>query len=385
MSRQSESGRQAGERFRRRVDRIRGLVAKEFRQVFRDTRMIRVIFAAPIIQLTIFGYAVQTDLWDTRTFVVDHDGSAASRRLVEALVAPGYFRVVGSSDRATDLVRALDHGDAVVGIEIPVGFARRLREGTAEVQALIDGTNSNIASVAQGYVERIVQSYGLQASSIEVRLPVDLRERAWFNPDLVSRNYNVPGVAGILIMLICLLLTSLAVVREREIGTLEQLKVSPLTPGELIIGKTIPFGVIGLIDLVLVTTVALLWFQVPFRGSFALLFLASILYIVCLLGLGLLLSTISKTQQEAFMGSFLLLMPAMILSGFLFPVSSMPTVFQYATFLNPVRHFLEIIRSIFLKGTGIEMLWPNLVALLLLGVVVLSIATLRFRQTAVEE
>ncbi len=214
---------------------------------------------------------------------------------------------------------------------------------------------------------------------------MDLRERAWFNPDLVSRNYNVPGVAGILIMLICLLLTSLAVVREREIGTLEQLKVSPLTPGELIIGKTIPFGVIGLIDLVLVTTVALLWFQVPFRGSFALLFLASILYIVCLLGLGLLLSTISKTQQEAFMGSFLLLMPAMILSGFLFPVSSMPTVFQYATFLNPVRHFLEIIRSIFLKGTGIEMLWPNLVALLLLGVAVLSIATLRFRQTAVEE
>jgi len=372
-------------RLGRRVERIRGLVAKEFRQVFRDSRMVRVIFAAPIIQLTIFGYAVQTDLWDTKMFVVDHDRSADSRQLVEALVAPGYFRVAGRSDRATDLVRALDHGDAVVGIEIPVDFARKLREGTAEVQVLIDGTNSNIASVAQGYVERIVQTWGLRASSLQIRLPVDLRERAWFNPDLVSKNYNVPGVAGILIMLICLVLTSLAVVREREIGTLEQLKVSPMTPGELILGKTIPFGAIGLIDLVLVTTVALAWFQVPFRGSFGLLFLASLLYIASLLGMGLLLSTISKTQQEAFMGSFMVLMPAMILSGFLFPVASMPVIFQYATLLNPVRHYLEIIRSIFLKGTGMEMLWPNLLALLVLGIALLSFATLRFRQTAVEE
>jgi ABC-2 type transport system permease protein len=292
-------------RLGRRVERVWGLVAKEFRQVFRDSRMLRVIFIAPVIQLTVFGYAVQTDLWKTKTFVVDHDRTAASRELIESLTAPGYFDVVGRSERGTDLVRALERGDAIVGIEIPVGFARDLREGRAEVQVLIDGTNSNIASVAQGYVERIVQSYGLRASSMQVILPVDLRERAWFNPDLVSQNYNVPAVAGILILLVCLLLTSLAVVREREIGTLEQLKVSPLNPFELIMGKTIPFGIIGLIDLVLVTAVALAWFQVPFRGSFLLLFAASLLYIGCGLGLGLLLSTVSKTQQEAFMGSFL--------------------------------------------------------------------------------
>jgi ABC-2 type transport system permease protein len=372
-------------RLGRRVERVWGLVAKEFRQVFRDSRMLRVIFIAPVIQLTVFGYAVQTDLWKTKTFVVDHDRTAASRELIESLTAPGYFDVVGRSERGTDLVRALERGDAIVGIEIPVGFARDLREGRAEVQVLIDGTNSNIASVAQGYVERIVQSYGLRASSMQVILPVDLRERAWFNPDLVSQNYNVPAVAGILILLVCLLLTSLAVVREREIGTLEQLKVSPLNPFELIMGKTIPFGIIGLIDLVLVTAVALAWFQVPFRGSFLLLFAASLLYIGCGLGLGLLLSTVSKTQQEAFMGSFLVLMPTMVLSGFLFPVSSMPTSFQYLTLLNPVRHYLEIVRDIFLKGVGFEPLWPKFVALLLLGVALLGFATLRFRRTAVEE
>lgn len=372
-------------RLTRRVERVAGLVAKEFRQVFRDPRMLRVVFFVPLIQLTLFGYAVQTDLWKTKTVVVDHDRTAGSRELVESLAAPGYFELVGRAERGADLVRALERNDAVVGIEIPAGFARDLAENRADVQVLIDGTNSNIASVAQSYIERIMQTYGLRASSMRVVLPVDMRERAWFNPDLVSRNYNVPAVAGILILLVCLLLTSLAVVREREIGTLEQLKVSPLTPFELIVGKTIPFGIIGVIDLVLVTAMSLIWFQVPFRGSFILLFAASLLYITCGLGLGLLISTVSKTQQEAFMGSFLVLMPTMVLSGFLFPVSSMPAVFQQLTLLNPVRHYLEIVRGIFLKGTGLGPMWPKLVALLLLGIALLGFATLRFRRTAVEE
>lgn len=378
-------GPRASVALRHRLERVRGLVAKEFRQVFRDPRMVRVIFLAPVIQLTVFGYAVQTDLWDAALFVVDRDRSAESRELVESFTAPGYFRVVGRSERASELVRALDHGDAVIGLEIPSGFAEALAEGDAEVQLLIDGTNSNIASVAQSYAERIVSAFGLEAASVRVTPPVDLRERAWFNPDLVSQDYNVPAVAGILIMLVCLLLTSLAVVREREIGTLEQLKVSPLRPGELIIGKTIPFGVIGLVDLVLITTIAFLWFGVPFRGSFVLLLVASILYILSGLGLGLLLSTVSKTQQEAFMGSFLVLMPVIVLSGFLFPISSMPAVFQQLTLLNPVRHYLEIIRAIFLKGIGFDQLWPQLTALLAMAVGLFALSTWRFRSTAVEE
>ena len=368
-------------RLGRSLDRVQGLLEKEFRQIFRDPRMARVIFIAPIIQLVVFGYAVSTDLLETTTFLVDHDRTQASRELVTAVEASGYFRVSGTSDRPSDLVSALDHGDAIVGIEIPRGFAEDLAAGRgANVQILLDGTNSNTAAVAQGYLERIVLTYGLRAMGVAVRPPIDLRERAWFNPDLSSRNYNVPAVVGSLVLLVCLLLTSLAVVREREIGTLEQLKVSPLTAVELILGKTIPFGIIGLVDLVIVTVVAVLWFDVPFQGSLSLLLLASVLYLLSALGMGLFISTISNTQQEAFMASFLVFMPAILLSGFMFPVSSMPTVFEWLTLLNPVRHYIEIVRSLFLKGTGIASLWSQYLSLLLLGVALLGFATARFQR-----
>jgi ABC-2 type transport system permease protein len=222
-------------------------------------------------------------------------------------------------------------------------------------------------------------SYGLTAAASPVLLPIDLRERAWFNPDLSSRDYNVPAVVGSLVLLVCLLLTSLAVVREREIGTLEQLKVSPLTAGELIWGKTIPFGVIGLMDLAIVTAIAIFWFEIPFRGSLVLLLLASALFLLSGLGLGLLISTVSNTQQEAFMASFLVFMPAILLSGFMFPVSSMPGVFEWLTLLNPVRHYIEIVRSLFLKGTGFADLWSQYLSLLALGSALLSFASFRFR------
>lgn len=363
------------------MERVLGMVAKEFRQIFRDPRMVRVIFIAPIFQLVVFGYAVSTDISRTDTFVVDHDRTQASRGLVEALTASGYFRVAGRSERPADLVRALDHGDAIVGVQIPVGFATSLRTGgPATVQILVDGTNSNTASVAQSYAERIVLSYALEHAPARP-VTVDLRERAWYNPDLASRNYNVPAVVGALIMLVCLLLTALAVVREREIGTLEQLRVSPLASIELIAGKTIPFAVIGLVDLAVVTGVALLWFGVPFRGSLLLLFAASVLYLLSGLGVGLLISTISKTQQEAFMASFLVFMPAILLSGFMFPVSSMPGVFQWFTLINPVRHYIEIVRAVFLKGTGLAALWPQFAALLAIGLGLLGFATTRFSKT----
>lgn len=369
-------------KYRERRERILEMVRKEFRQVLRDPRMVRILFIPPIVQLIVFGYAVSTDVRNTPTFVVDHDQTRESRELIDVFAASGYFRVVGRSSRPAELVYGLDSGKVTVGLEIPPGFSEALVGGRSPaIQLILDGTNSNTAMKARGYAETIIQAHVRRLGLAEVPLVIDLRERAWFNPDLSSRNYNVPGVVAAIMMIVCILLTSLAVVREREIGTLDQLMVSPITSIELIIGKTIPFAIVGLLDLTMVTTVALFWFHVPFKGSFILLFAAGTLYLLSALGIGLIISTISRTQQEAAMASFLFLQPALLLSGFMFPVSSMPVFFQYLTHLNPLRHFLVIVRGIFLKGSGIDLLWPELLALLVIGTVVLLVAASRFRKT----
>ncbi|MEO8857280.1 MAG: ABC transporter permease [Burkholderiaceae bacterium] len=363
------------------LERIFEIVRKEFLQVLRDPRLVRVIIVAPLLQLMMFGYAVSTDVRNVATFVVDHDHSMASRELVTAFTASGYFRVVGASSRPADVVTWLDRGDAMAGLVIPVGFAADLAAGRARAQLLLDGSDSNTATVARGYAEVIVQNFAAAHAS-GTRLALELRERAWFNPDLSSRDYNVPAVIGAIILLVSLLLTSLAVVREREIGTLEQLMVSPLTAGELIMGKTLPFALISLLDLALVFALALWWFKVPFVGSLGVLLLASVLYLMGTLGTGLLISTVSRTQQEAFMTSFLVFMPLLLLSGFMFPVASMPEPFQWLTLANPLRHYLEIVRGVFLKGAGLNALWPQFLYLLGMGVGLLWFASTRFSKTA---
>jgi ABC-2 type transport system permease protein len=365
--------------------RVRELLKKELRQMFRDPKMKRILFIAPIIQLLAFGYAVNTDIKDTNTFVIDHDRTAASRELLDVLQSTGYFRVVAVSSRPAELVKALDYGRAEVGIEIPAGFASDLASGKgAKVQVILDGTDSNTATVAQGYVGQIIQQFALEKAASAGTLPgggIDLRQRAWYNSTLESRVYNVPAVIGMLILLMCLLLTSMSVVREREMGTLDQLTVSPLSATELMLGKTLPTALIALIDLVLISAVAILWFNIPFRGSPFALLLASMLYIVTGLAFGLLLSSISRTQQEAFMTMFLILMPAIILSGFFYPISSMPLSFQWLTVLNPVRHFLEIVRGIFLKGAGVDVLWSQYLALTIMAAGTLWMAIIRFRRS----
>ncbi len=369
------------------LDRLRQLMRKEFRQMLRDPRSRRMLFISPIVQLLLFGYAVNTDVRNVKTWVVDHDHTTASRELVDNFQASGYFRVVGAGDRPGDLVQALDHGDALVALEIPRGFSADLAAGrTSRVQVLLDGTSSNTATIAQGYATQIIQRFGLDHARNPLtaggRTPgVDLRARAWYNPDLASRVYNVPGVIGTIVMLMGLLLTSLAVVREREIGTLEQLMVSPLGPGELILGKTLPVVVVCFADLALITAVAMLWFHVPFRGSFALLILASVFYILSGLGLGLLISTVSNTQQEAFMSMFFFFLPFIILSGFMYPIDNMAVFFRYATLANPIRHYLVIVRGIFLKGAGWSALWPQIATLAGMGITVLWFATTRFHKT----
>ncbi|HEX6306543.1 MAG TPA: ABC transporter permease [Longimicrobiales bacterium] len=365
--------------------RVRTLVRKEMRQILRDPKTKRIIFASPILQLLLFGYAVTTDVRDVATFVVDHDRTAESRALQDALTAGGWFRIAGTSDRPADLAAALDRGTAAIGLEIPRGFARDLGAGRgASVQVLVDGTSSNTATVAQGYATRIIQEFGIawaESHGAALAGGVDLRARAWFNPDLESRPYNVPAIIGILLMLMALLLTALAVVRERELGTLDQLLVSPLTAGELMLGKTIPVAIIALIDLALICAVAILWFEIPLRGSALALVVASLVYVLASLGLGLLISTVSRTQQEAFMSMFLLFLPAVILSGFMYPVDTMPPVFRTLTLLNPVRHFLEIVRGIFLKGYGFGDIWVQLGVITVMAVLVLAAAAERFRRS----
>ncbi len=348
--------------------RVRRMIRKELRQIFRDPRMGRIVFIAPIIQLIIFGYAVNTDIRQTPLYVVDHDRTAESRRLVDAFTASGYFQIEGQSRDPEAMARALDRGEVIVGIEIPADYTEALLAGRgAMVQILTDGSNSNTGTIAQGNALRIIRHYTtrrLQASGPSLSAGVDLRIRAWFNPELASRVYNVPAVLGVIVLLMSGLLTAVAVVREREMGTLEQLLVTPIRPAELILGKTLPMALIASIQIILVTLVAIFWFDVPFRGSLLALVLAAVIYIVSGLSFGLLISTLARTLQEALMVMFLFFMPAIILSGFMFPIFTMPEIFQWLTYINPIRHFLEIIRPIFLKGAGVWELWPSYLYLL---------------------
>lgn len=365
--------------------RIAALVRKELRQLFRDPKTKRIVFASPIIQLLLFGYAVTTDVRHVSTIVVDHDQTAESRLLIDALSAGKYFDITTRSASSSDIGDALDHSSAMIGLEIPRGFSKDLAAGRgARVQIVVDGSNSNTATVAQGYALRIIQRFGMDYAASHgnaVKGGVDMRTRAWFNPELASRVYNVPAIIGVLLMLMSLLLTALGVVRERELGTLEQLMVSPLSAGELILGKTIPVAIVAFIDLAIICAVAIGWFGIPLRGSVFALLLCSLVFILAALGVGLLISTVSATQQEAFMSMFLLFLPSVILSGFMYPVRTMPPLFQTLTLANPLRHFLEIVRAIFLKGAGITDIWPQLLVLTFMAVAVLSLASWRFRRT----
>lgn len=362
--------------------RIAVLVHKELIHTLRNPRLRMMVIMAPLFQLILFGYAVSTDVRHAPILLVDHDRTRASRELADALTASGYFRITARSDRSSDMVAALDRGRVLMAVEIPAGYARARAGGSgATVQLLFDGTNSNMATVARGYAERILARYAVAVLPAGAAAGIDLRERAWYNPDLLSRNYNVPGVLATITFMICLVLTSLAVVRERELGTLEQLMVSPLRPAEMIAGKTIPFMLIAFGDLLLVTVLALVWFHVPLRGSALLLFGTSVPYLLSAVALGLLISTVSTTQREAYLTTFLLFMPTMLLSGFMFPVSGMPAFFRWITLANPLRHYLEIVRAVFLKGAGPSALWPQTLALVLIGVVVLTLAATRFHKT----
>jgi ABC-2 type transport system permease protein len=350
-----------------------------------------VIFLMPIIQLFVFGYAVTTDVKHIPTIVYDLDNSAASRELVSRFTRSGYFELIEHAPHERRIRELMDRGDIGAAFQIDKGFEEDLLAGRpAQVQLIVDGADSNTAGIVLGYSSTIAGRFSTEIESSRVaRMTggggktgrVVLQTRAWFNENLESRNFYVPGVIAIIVMLITLMLTSMAVVREKEIGTMEQIMVSPITPLEFILGKTVPFALIGFADAVLITVLGVFWFGVPIRGSLLVLLVATGLYLVTTLATGLFISTISQTQQQAMMSTFFFYLPAVLLSGFMFPIANMPRAIQWLTYLNPLRYFLVIIRGVFLKGVGPGILWPQMLALGVMGVVTLWLAAKRFHKT----
>jgi len=372
-------------------ERVRHMLAKEFIQALRDPRMRAILFVMPVVQLIVFGYAVTTDVKHVATAVYDLDRTVASRELVSRFTGSGYFDVVEYITEEQRVRELLDRGRVSVVLRMNPGFEGDLAAGRiAQLQMLLDGSDSNTASIVASYAARIVAQYSEQVLLERLerqrgRAPdltrVPLETRAWFNENLESPHFYVPGVVAILVTLITLLLTSMAVVREKEIGTMEQIMVTPIRPVEFILGKTMPFALISFVDVILVTSVGVLWFDLPVRGNPLVLLFSTGLFLMTTLGVGLVISTFSQTQQQAMMGTFFFHMPAMLLSGFMFPIANMPTVVQWLTYLNPLRYFLVIIRGIFLKGVGVSILWPQMLALFVIGVVTLGLASRRFRKT----
>ena len=379
-------------------ERIRVILRKEFIQALREPRMRVLLFVPPILQSIIFGFAVNLDVDHARIAWMDMDRTPASRDLRERFEGSGRFDVVALPANEVEVQKLLDASKAQAVIRVLPGFARDLKRGRpTELQILVDGTNSNTASLISSYAGGIVADFsalmiveqrGQKAMARGATGPVNggapqivARSRVWFNPDLYSRNYFVPGVIANIIMMVTLMLTALAIVREKEIGTMEQLMVTPVRPLELMLGKTLPFAVVGLLDVAAVSAVALLLFHIPFRGSPLLLIGCALLFLMTSLGAGLFLSTVSHTQQQAMLMSFFFSTPAFMLSGFAFPIRNMPVVVQYLTYLNPLRYFIEIVRGLFLKGVGVSVLWPQMVCLAVYGAAILGLSALRFRKT----
>ena len=371
--------------------RLKQMLIKEFIQVLRDGRTRFLLFGPPIIQMLIFGYAATFEIHHVATVVLDLDHSQESRELVSRFTSSPYFDVQRQLTDYHQVGEIIDHGEATVALQINPGFAQNLRKGqTAPLQVIVDATNSNTALIASSYINQIAtgfaQSYQHDrinriSPKLSERIPsVQLEQRPWYNPDLRSRWFFIPGIVGSLTLVLVVNLTAFAVVREREIGTLEQIMVTPIRPAEFILGKTLPFFLIGLLDVSLIATVGTLWFRVPFQGHIAVLFVGAVLFLLCMLGVGLLISTVSATQQQALVTAFFFIMPAITFSGFGFPITTMPQWLQYLTYASPLRYFLVVLRGTYLKGVGLNILWPQMLAMGVLGVVLLTIAVMRFHK-----
>lgn len=366
--------------------RIRELVRKEFIQLLRDPRNRLILFVSPFIQMLVFGYVVNYDIRNIRVVLLDNSQTQESRKLADAFTGSNIFHITYHVHDERQMEESLLRGKVDMAIKISPDFAQRIRKGqTAAIQIIADGSMSNMASLRMAYTATVLDKYNRE--TLRELYPrhmsygkIDARIRTWYNPNLDSQYFFVPGIVAFLVMLISLLLTSIAIIREKEDGTMEQLIVTPLKSYEFITGKTIPYIIISLVQMSAIIIVAIFWFEIPLMGSIPLLFLATCLFLMSTLGIGLFISTISATKQQAMMTTFFFLMPFLMLSGFIFPVANMPQIVQWLTYLNPLRFFLVIIRGIFLKGTGLAVLWPQYLALFILGLFVFTGAITRFKK-----
>jgi len=364
-------------------------IIKEFIQFFRDPKMFRVVLIAPVIQLIFLGYAANRDILNADTALLDLDRSESSREYMRSVEESGYFSVNHYPESYEELKKLIENGTVFVGIVLPNDFESDIQKQlTADIQLILDGSDGNKASIAAGYIQNITAAYSknislefLQTSGIKVNLVSSVipEARVWYNPNLSTRNFFLPSIVGLILIIITINMTSLAIVKEREIGTLEQLIVTPLKPYQMILGKLIPFSMIGFVAVILVLSVMRFWFGIEVKGSLLFLFLCTFVFMLSTLGLGLFVSTVSKTQQQAMITSaFLVMMPMIFLSGFSFPIENMPQIIQYITYIIPLKYFIIIIRGIVIKGLGFDNLWKELTILFFMGVFILTISSMRF-------
>ena len=372
--------------------RIRHIIIKEFIQVWRDKKLRFFLIVPPLVQLLAYGYVINFDIKHVATAIFDQSHTMESRELINRLRSTDWFDVKYYLNSQKELLDLIDQGQVSMALWIQWDFAKQMRRGKAgKLQVIVDATDSNAALIVTRYASTVIGDYSqeqmqarLQQKGAEwagkLGTPLRLEPRAWFNPNLISRYSMVPGVIAMVVLLLSLMLTALSVVREKEIGTMEQILVTPIRPIELMLGKTIPFVLISLADVILVTLVGVLWFEVPFRGHILVLLLGTICFLFNSVGLGLLISTVSSTQQQAMMAGNLFLTPAILLSGLIFPIANMPVFFQYLTLLNPLMYFVIVVQGIFLKGAGLALLWPEMLSMTALGLIMLTLAVLRFKQ-----
>jgi ABC-2 type transport system permease protein len=360
------------------------ILLKEIRQMLRDPQMRVLLVIPPLVQLLLFGYAVNLDVEKVSIAWMDRDQTTESRDILGAFQGSGRFEVLALPDSEGEVQNLLDSGKVQGVVRILPGFARDIQRGnTASIQILIEGTNSNTAEIVKNYASTLIGDYSKELKAGQGRkAPSELtaRSRVWFNPELHSRIYFVPGVLANLVAFMTIMMTAMAIVREKEIGTMEQLMVTPIRPVELIIGKAIPYALVGLFNMVTITVAALVVFGVPLRGSVFVLAACTAVFLVTSLGLGLFISTISQTQQQSEMATFFLMQPVFMLSGFTVPIKNMPEAIGFLTYLNPLRYYMEIVRGVFLKGSGFDVLWPQVTALAVFGLVIMSMSVLRFKK-----
>ena len=369
------------------LERLLSMIKKEFIQIFRNSKMRAIVLIMPLVQSMVFGYAVTTDVKQVATAVYDQARTPESRDLVDRFIHSGYFSVRQTIHSDREMDELIDRGIVAAIIRIPPDFSGKLASGTTvAVQIVVDGTDSNTAGVVLNYAGNIIRNDAIEILRKRTDRPgweatgVHLQTRAWFNENLTSRNFYVPGVIASIVMLVTLLLTSMSVVREKEMGTMEQIIVTPITSAEFIIGKTMPSIILGFVNMIFVTLISVFWFDIPVRGSIVTLLVANGFFLMTTIGAGLFISTLSDTQQQAMMSAFFFYLPAVLLSGFMFPIANMPDVVQAFTYFNPLRYFLIIIRGLFLKGVGVAILWPQILALFILGSLVLTLAVKRFHK-----